>query len=270
MRRILLGIGAALSLGFALLPLVWTAIVSLAEHPDFLLRGGLSPTFDNYRDLFTSEDLHFADYLKNSLLISSLSALLSLIASFLCAYALSRLSPFKALPLLLGVLGISLFPQISSAGFLYRIFSLTGLINTYPALVLPYTAWSLPLGVWLMHAYISSLPRDIDRSALVDGAGRLTILLRIVLPLSLPGLASTYVLLFLFCFNEFLFALMFTVDYRARTVPVGIALFEGLHGQIPWGHITAASLVSVLPVLILVLFLQSYIIRGLTGGAVKG
>jgi len=269
-KRVLVWTGAVLSLSFALLPLVWTAVVSLAERPDFLLTGDLSPTLDNYRELFTSEELHFADYLKNSLLVSSISALVSLIVSFLCAYALSRLSPFRALPLLLGILGISLFPQISSAGFLYRIFSSVGLINTYPALVIPYAAWSLPLGVWLMHAYISSIPRDIDRSALVDGAGRLTILLKIILPLSLPGLASTYVLLFLFCFNEFLFALMFTVDYKTRTVPVGIALFEGLHGQIPWGHITAASLISVLPVLILVLFLQSYIIRGLTGGAVKG
>ncbi len=269
MRGFLLGAGVLFATGFSLLPLMWSALVSLSDSPDLLLREELSLTFRNYTDLFAVEDLHFTDYLRNSLIVSALSALLALWTSFIFAYALT-FAPFRTLPILLTVLGISLFPQISPAGFLYRVFSSLGLINTYTALILPYTAWSLPLGIWLMHAYISSIPRDIERSALVDGASRLRVLTAIVLPLSLPGLVSTYILLFLFCFNEFLFALMFTVDERARTVPVGIALFEGVHGQIPWGHITAASFVSVLPILILVLLLQGYIIRGLTGGAVKG
>jgi len=270
MKRVLLLFGVAFSVGFALMPLIWTLLISLSTHPDFLLRGEYSPTLGNYRDILVSRDLHFADYLKNSFLISSASALITSFLSFLSAYALSRFSPFGSVSILLIVLGATLFPQISLAGFLYRMLSALGLINTYAALILPYTALSLPLGIWLMHAYVSAIPRDMDRAALVDGAGRLRILISIILPLSAPGFVSAYILIFLFCFNEFLFALMFTVDHRARTVPVGIALFEGVHGQIPWGHITAASLMSVLPVLILVLLLQGYIIRGLTGGAVKG
>lgn len=245
-------------------------LVSLTSSPDFLLTGKISFTLKNYIDLLTSPNLHFLDYLRNSLIVASSSALLSLILSSLSAYSLSRFSLPYSLPILVGVLTVSLFPPISVVGFLYRLFSNLDLINTYTALILPYTGWSLPLGLWLLYTYFSSIPKDIDRAAMIDGAGTLRILFQIILPLSLPGLVSTYILLFLFAFNEFLFALMFTVDHHARTVPVGIALFEGLHGQLPWGYITAASFISVLPVVLMVLMLQKYIISGLTGGAVKG
>jgi len=245
-------------------------LVSLTGSPDFLLTGKISFTLRNYVDLLTSPNLHFLDYLKNSMIVASSSAFISLILSALSAYSLSRFSFPYSLFILIGVLAVSLFPQISVVGFLYRLFSTMGLINTYTALILPYTAWSLPLGLWLLHTYFSSIPRDIDKAAMIDGAGTLRILVQIILPLSLPGLVSTYILLFLFAFNEFLFALMFTVDHHARTVPVGIALFEGLHGQLPWGYIMAASFISVFPVVLMVLVLQRYIISGLTGGAVKG
>ncbi len=270
LKDLLISFGVLLSLGFSLFPLLWMVLVSFSESLELLLRGELQLTLRNYTDLLKNENLHFLDYLKNSLIISSLSALISLFLSLLSSYSLSRFSFRYSVPVLFSVLAVSLFPQVSVAGFLYRLFSELGLINTYTALILPYTAWSLPLGIWLLYTYLSGIPKDIDRSALVDGAGRLRILLQLIIPLSLPGIVSTYILLFLFSFNEFLFALMFTVDYRARTVPVGIALFEGLHGQVPWGYITAASFLSVVPIILMVLFLQRYIIRGLTGGAVKG
>jgi len=269
-KLLLLLLGSSLSLLISLFPLFWMLLVSLSGSPDFLLTGKISITLENYVDLLTSPNLHFLDYLRNSLIVASSSALLSLILSTLSAYSLSRFSLPYSLLILMGVLAVSLFPQISAVGFLYRLFSDLGLINTYTALILPYTGWSLPLGLWLLHTYLSSIPRDIDRAAMIDGAGTLRILFQIILPLSLPGLVSTYILLFLFAFNEFLFALMFTVDYHTRTVPVGIALFEGLHGQLPWGYIMAASFISVSPVVLIVLILQKYIISGLTGGAVKG
>ena len=270
LKNLLISSGVLLSLGFSLFPLLWMVLVSFSESLELLLRGALQITLRNYTDLLKNENLHFLDYLKNSLVVSSLSALISLLLSLLSSYSLSTFSFRYSVPVLFLVLAVSLFPQVSVAGFLYRLFSELGLINTYTALILPYSAWSLPLGIWLLYTYISGIPKDIDRSALVDGAGSLRILLQLIIPLSLPGIVSTYILLFLFSFNEFLFALMFTVDYRARTVPVGIALFEGLHGQVPWGYITAASFLSVAPIILMVLFLQRYIIRGLTGGAVKG
>ncbi len=270
MKKLLLVIGLFISLVFSLLPLFWIGVVSFSTDLRFLTGEKFQFTLKNYKDLFVVKDFHFLDYLINSIVVSSLSALLAIFCSTLLAYALSRISPVLAFPLLMLSLAVSLFPQISTVGFLYSFFSQLNLINTYTALVLPYTAWSLPLGIWLMYAYMTSIPHEIDKAALIDGASRLQILIRIIIPLSKPGIITTYILLFLFCFNEFLFALIFTTDYRARTVPVGIALFEGLYGQIPWGHISAASLISVLPVILTVLMLQNHIVKGLTGGAVKG
>jgi multiple sugar transport system permease protein len=121
-----------------------------------------------------------------------------------------------------------------------------------------------------MLSYFSRLPADLDRAALIDGASRLSILCRIILPLALPGAASTLLLVFIYSFNEFLFALMLTIDYSARTIPVGIALFEGLHGQIPWGTIMAGAVIATAPMIVIAVFCQKYVVQGLTRGAVKG
>jgi multiple sugar transport system permease protein len=118
-------------------------------------------------------------------------------------------------------------------------------------------------------SYFAQIPRDLDRAALVDGCSRLQILRKILLPVAMPGVIATALLAFIFAFNEFLFALMLTTDYRARTIPVGIALFEGLHGQIPWGEIMAAAALTTVPVILLALIFQRRIIQGLTQGAVK-
>ncbi|MEW6519808.1 MAG: carbohydrate ABC transporter permease [Thermodesulfobacteriota bacterium] len=145
-----------------------------------------------------------------------------------------------------------------------------GWINTYPALIFPYIAWVLPLTLWILVSYFAQIPLDLDKAALVDGCSRIQILVHVILPVAAPGIFSTFLLAFIFAFNEFLFALMLTADYRARTIPVGIALFQGLHGQIPWGRIMAASVVTTLPVVVLTLIFQRRIVQGLTRGAVKG
>jgi multiple sugar transport system permease protein len=144
------------------------------------------------------------------------------------------------------------------------------LINTWPALILPYIAWVLPLSLWILVSYFAQIPRDLDRAALMDGCSRWQTLTRVILPVAAPGIFSTLLLAFIFAFNEFMFALMLTTDHQARTIPVGIALFQGLHGQIPWGRIMAASVFTSLPVIALTLFFQRRIIQGLTRGAVKG
>ena len=143
-------------------------------------------------------------------------------------------------------------------------------INTYKALVLPYIAWVLPLSVWILVTYFSKVPRELDKAALVDGCNKWQLLYKVIYPVAKPGIFSVFLLAFIFSINEFMFALMLTTDYGARTIPVGIALFQGLHGEIPWGTIMAAAAVTTLPIVILTLAFQKHIIGGLTRGAIKG
>jgi len=137
-------------------------------------------------------------------------------------------------------------------------------------LIFPYITLGLPLALWIMLSYFSQLPAELDKAALVDGATRFQVLHKIILPIAAPGALSTVLLVFIYSFNEFLFALMLTIDYKARTIPVGIALFEGLHGQIPYGHIMASAVVATVPMILLAAAFQKRIIHGLTQGAIKG
>jgi ABC-type glycerol-3-phosphate transport system permease component len=127
----------------------------------------------------------------------------------------------------------------------------------------------MPLTVWLLAGYLRQLPRDLEDAAMVDGASRLRAFLRITLPLALPGLAATAILTFIYCWNEFLFALSFTLGPERQTVPVALALLRGRY-QVPWGQVLAAAVVSTAPVALLVLLFQARIVRGLTSGALKG
>jgi ABC-type glycerol-3-phosphate transport system permease component len=143
----------------------------------------------------------------------------------LCAYALARLVMPGRSALLAGVLAISMFPQISIVPTLYLILRELRLLDTYTGLVLPYLTFTAPLAIWLLTAFFRQLPRELEEAALIDGAGRLRALRDVVLPLAAPGLASTAILTFLFCWNEFLFALSFTLAPDRYTVPVAIAVF---------------------------------------------
>ncbi|MGA7877293.1 MAG: carbohydrate ABC transporter permease, partial [Desulfoferrobacter sp.] len=152
----------------------------------------------------------------------------------------------------------------------FKVMAELGWVNTYAALILPYIAWTLPLSLWILVSYFNQIPQDLDKAGLIDGCSRWQILRTIILPVAAPGIFSTILLAFIFAFNEFMFALMLTTDYHARTIPVGIALFQGLHGQTPWGNIMAAATLSTLPLVILTLVFQRRIIQGLTRGALKG
>lgn len=255
---------------FCLLPVVWMVVVSCSEQPDFLTAGtNFSFTLANYRDILVSREAHFLDYLKNSLIVSFSSALLATSFAGLAAYAITRLrfSGRIAIPMVL--LAFSMFPQISIVGYLFRMMTGLGWTNTYYALIFPYTAMALPLSLWIMLSYFSQLPQELDKAAMIDGASRWQVVDKIITPLAMPGVVSTFLLAFMLSFNEFLFALMLTTDYRARTIPVGIALFQGLHGQIPWGHIMAGAAIATLPIFVLVIFFQKRIVQGLTQGAIK-
>ncbi|MBL7170560.1 MAG: carbohydrate ABC transporter permease [Candidatus Omnitrophica bacterium] len=256
---------------FCILPFIFMALVSFSSRPDFLsARTLFSFTLKNYYSVLTTPSLHFIDYLRNSLVISGISAGFCVLIAALAAYSITRLSlPHKTF-ILFFVLAVSMFPQISLVSYLFKFMAGVGWINTYRALVFPYIAWILPLSLWILVSYFAQIPRDLDRAGLIDGCSRWQILRKIIFPVAAPGIFSTALLAFIFAFNEFMFALMLTSDHHARTVPVGIALFQGLHGELPWGDIMAASTITTIPVVILTIMFQRHIIQGLTRGAVKG
>ncbi len=269
-KKILIVVGTIFFTLFVLAPVIWMLFVSLTKDLGFLQGGGVNLTLSNYVNIISNKNLHMLDYLKNSIIISTTVSFLVIIIAGFGAYAITRFNfPGKfTIPLMM--LAISIFPQISIAGYLFKIESNLRLINTYPALIFPYTAWTAPLALWILISYFSQIPRELDEAALVDGASRKNILLKIIFPLSTPGLISAFLIIFIACINELLFALLLTTDYRAQTISVGITLFQGLHGEIPWGELMASASLVTVPLIILTLFLQKYIISGLTRGGVKG
>jgi len=263
--------GALCILAFSLFPFVWMILVSLARSPAFLSEGTpFGPTLENYVDVITGSSLEFGSYLRNSALISSIVAVSATVIAGCAAYAVTRMKFPGRMAIPVGLLALSMLPQISLVGYLFNLMSDLGWVNTYQALALPYIALGLPLALWIMLSHFSQIPADLDKAALVDGATRFQILRMVIAPVAMPAVVSTVILVFIFSFNEFLFALMLTVDHKARTVPVGIALFEGLHGQTPWGTIMAAAVLSCVPLVLIAALFQRRIIHGLTQGAVKG
>ncbi|HEX5435893.1 MAG TPA: carbohydrate ABC transporter permease [Gemmatimonadaceae bacterium] len=222
---------------------------------------------DHYRALFTTRDFWLP--IRNSIVVAGSTTIFCVVVGSLSAYALARLHFRGKGPILGFILAVSMFPQISIVSPLYLLLRALHLINTYPGLILPYLTFAMPLTVWLLVGYFRQLPRDLEEAALVDGASRWQSFTKVILPLSVPGLATTAILTFIYSWNEFLFALSFTVGPSRQTVPVAIALFRGQY-QVPWGEILAAAVVATVPVAVMVLAFQRRIVQGLTAGAVKG
>jgi len=253
-----------------LLPLYWAVVSSFTPERQLFAAPTLVPrtlVLDHYRTLFGERD--FWTPVRNSLIVAGATTLLSVALGSVCAYAIARLR-FRGKGLTLAfILAVSMFPQISIVSPLYLMLRELRLLNTYPGLVLPYLTFAMPLAVWLLVGFFRQLPAAVEQAALMDGAGRLRILWEIVLPLSWPGIASVAILTFLYSWNEFLFALSFTLGPERYTVPVAITLFRGQY-QVPWGQILAAAIVATLPVAAIVMVAQRRIVSGLTEGAVKG
>lgn len=255
---------------FSAFPFYWALVASVT--PEARLFEGPSlwpaePVLDHYRALWDERDFWLP--IRNSLVVAGSTTLLCVTVGALAAYALARLRFRGKTAVLSFILAVTMFPQISIVSPLYLMLRTLGLINTWPGLVLPYLTFAMPLAVWLLTGFFRQLPADLEEAALVDGAGRWQTLTRVILPLAAPGLATTAILTFLYCWNEFLFALSFTLGPERQTVPVAIALFRGRY-QVPWGQILAAAVVATAPVAALVLAFQRGIVQGLTAGAVKG
>ncbi len=265
MRLALAAVLAALALG---LPL-WIAAVGSVSSEAALFEGVTlwprEPTLAHYRALFAERA--FWEPLRHSLVVAASTTVLCLLLGSACAWSFARLR-FRGKAFWLGaLLAVGMFPQISLVAPLYLGLRALGWIDSYPALVLPYLTFAMPLAVWLLAGFFRELPVELEEAAWIDGAGRLRAFREVVLPLAAPALVATAIVTFLFCWNEFLFALSFTLE--RQTVPVAVALFRGQY-RVPWGEILAASLVATLPVMALVLAVQRRMVRGLTAGAVKG
>lgn len=252
------------------MPLYWLATVSLSA-PAALYKTPLDyyprpPVIGNFRAVFANSD--FPRNILNSFVVASLTTLLTLALGSPAAYALSRLRLRRKNLILALFLGIAIFPAIGMVGPLYVAMSRLHLINRYPALVLPYTLFCLPLAVWVLTQFFATLPSSLEDAALVDGCTPRQAFTKIILPVSAPGLFTSAALIFIFAWNEFLFALIMTSTPNSRTVPVALALFAGLH-QFPWGTIAAATVISIVPVLMLVALFQRRIVEGLTSGSAR-
>lgn len=211
----------------------------------------------------------FVRSVANSFLVAAGTTALALVVGSTAAFALARLE-FRGRGLLLGAaLAISMFPPIATAGPQYLLLRALGLRDSLVGLVFPYTTFALPLTLWLLTSFFRELPDELYRAARVDGCSPFEAFRRVLLPLAAPGLVTTGILVFIFSWNELLYALTLLSSPEKRTAPVAIALFASEHGD-PWGQIAAASLIGSLPLVFLALMFQRRIVSGLTAGAVKG
>lgn len=273
LRRLLYLIGLGVTITYALFPFYWALNGSL-QPPErlFAIPADYFPlpaSLDSYRQVFQNEA--FLQSLKNSVIVSSAVTVLALAAGSLAACALARFRMRGARITLGLILAMTMFPQIAVLGAIHSIISFLGLYNSLAGLILSYMLFVLPLTVWVLTGFFRSLPRELEESAYVDGAGSFQTYWRILLPLAAPGLAATGLLAFIAAWNEYLFALSLTISADARTVPVTIANLSGdtIH-ETPWGAIMAACVIVTVPLVVLVFIFQKRIVEGLTAGAVKG
>jgi multiple sugar transport system permease protein len=262
-----------LILVWALFPLLWMVSLSFKDPATFR---SAEPTFfpqkwvwENYRTVFT--DSLFTSALRNSVFIALIATLLAVITAMFAAYAIARMEyPGKKF-LLSMALGIAMFPQAALVGPLFNMWRNLGIYDTWIGLIIPYLTFALPLSIWTMSAFFRQIPWEMEQAAQVDGATAWQAFRKVIVPLAAPGVFTTAILTFFFCWNEFLLAISLTSTDRARTVPAALSFFTGASQfQSPITYIMAASVVVTIPVVILVLVFQRRIMAGLTAGAVKG
>jgi trehalose/maltose transport system permease protein len=256
---------------YAVFPFYW-AIVSSLKTGSSLFQVEFwptAPTLENYVALFQEQP--FARNILNSLIVAVAATGISLLLALTAAYALGRI-PFRGrTTMLLLILSVSMFPQIAVLSGLFALIRALGLYDTLAGLVLSNLILTMPFVAWVLTTFMREMPRELEQAAIVDGASDWRVLTRVFLPIMGPSLSASGLLAFILAWNEFMFALTFTLSTDQRTVPVAIALISGATAyELPWGRVMAACVIVTVPLIILVLVLQRYIISGLTAGAVKG
>jgi len=268
-------IGIVAVLIFALVPVLWLISVSL-KPPEAIVDGKFIPSeisFDNYKSLFEGgiDESPFIKPLINSILIALSTTVISIVLASFTAYAIARLEfPGKRL-ILAGALAIAMFPPISTVGPLFDMWRTLGLYDTYLGLIIPYLTFSLPLAIYCLVAFFREIPWELEQAAQVDGATPFQAFTKVIVPLAAPGMFTAAILVFIFAWNDFLFAISLTSSDASRTVPASLAFFTGESSFTePTGSIAAAAVVVTVPIIVFVLFFQRRIVSGLTAGAVKG
>jgi multiple sugar transport system permease protein len=255
----------------SLVPVAWIVFLSL-KTPATATDGSFIPhqwTLSNYSDIFKQGI--FTDALRNSIGIGLISTFLAVVIASSAAYAIARLDfPGKNI-LLAVVLGVALFPQISLVGPLYNLWRQIGLYDTWPGLIIPYMTFALPLSIFVLSSFFREIPWELEQAAQVDGATPFQAFRKIIVPLAMPGIVTTFIIVFIICWNDFVFAISLTSTTAAETVPAAISSFPGVSQfSVPYGDIAAAAVIVTIPVMLLVLIFQRRIVSGLTAGAVKG
>ncbi len=256
---------------YALVPVLWIASLSL-KTPGTLTDGYFFPrewTLDNYRSIFSTD--MFIRALINSIGIALISTVIAVSLGMVAAYAIARLD-FPGKGVLIGLsLLIAMFPQISLVSPLFDIERQLGIFDTWLGLIVPYVTFALPLAIYTLSAFFRQIPWELEKAAKMDGASQTQAFSKVIVPLAAPGVFTTAILVFIFAWNDFLFAISLTSTDRSRTVPATLAFFTGASQfEDPTGAISAAAVVITIPVILFVLFFQRRIVAGLTSGAVKG
>lgn len=264
-------IAAAILLVNGMFPALWILFTSLKTEGE-LTRTPITwfpheATFENYMRAFSDQPLHL--FLFNSFMVALFSTALTLLVSVLAAYALARLDlKFRSLILSL-IVAVSTFPLVTLLVPLFEIMRSLNLLNTWAALVLPYTVLSLPICTLMLISFFENIPRDLENAAMIDGCTRIGALFKVVVPLCAPGVFTAGILAFVNAWDEFLLALSFNSNPSLRTLPVGIQLYQG-EFAFPWPVISAALVVGIVPVAILIVIFQERVVSGLTAGGIKG
>lgn len=272
-QKVLLWVGIVFLILFCLAPLLWQILTSLktnqaiAKLPTVYFPNFNQLTFEHY----TSLGVSFVRYMFNSAFVSLTSTVICLALGAPAAYTLARLKIPAEQIILAFILIVSLFPYVLLFLGLLEIVKFLGLGNNYLALIIPYTAINLPLTILVLRSFFQQLPKDLEDSARIDGYNTVQMLLKIILPITIPALITTGILTFIFAWNEFIFALTFISKESLQTIPVAVSKIGGSSVfEIPYGPIAAATILGTLPLVVLVLAFQKRIIQGITAGAVKG
>jgi len=265
-------IGILVVVLYALLPVVWIASLSLKSTATIGDKSFLPKewSLDNYDTLFSAND-DFTHALINSIGIALIATLIAVVLASMAAYALARLDFAGKAIILSGSLAVAMFPPISIVGSLFNLWRNIGLFDTWQGLIIPYMTFTLPLAIYTLSAFFREIPWELEQAAQVDGATPFQAFTKVIAPLAAPGIFTTAILVFIFAWNDFLFANTLTSTDHARTVPAALAFFNGgSQFQDPTGQIAAAAVVVTIPIIIMVLIFQRRIVAGLTAGAVKG
>jgi multiple sugar transport system permease protein len=270
-RRVMWWAVNTLVLLYAFIPVVW--ILSLSLKDSATLNDGkyfpTSPTGESYSAIFSNSD--FLRALANSIGICLISTGVAITFGTMAAYAIARLDFPGKVAIIAASLLISMFPQIALVTPLFKIETALGLFDTWAGLIIPYITFALPLSIYTLSAFFREIPWDLEKAARMDGATPYQAFRQVITPLAMPGVFTTGILVFISCWNDFLFAISLTSTSASRTVPAAMSYFTGATTfEKPTGPIAAAAVVITIPIVLFVLFFQRRIVAGLTSGAVKG